>query len=134
VRGRFASSSIPVPKFRSLPVVLVLALAAAGLAGCGKKGPLEPPPGSVQAGKEAKNAPVKGNTFFGPAVEPEQVPIDETEPGRQPLNPQLGVGGTITSAPPSNKPFKPGIAPVGGGSRAKRILPPDKPFILDPLL
>ncbi len=40
---------------KALMIVALLGAAAAGLAGCGVKGPLEPPPGAKAAG-EAKSA------------------------------------------------------------------------------
>ncbi|MFA5954988.1 lipoprotein [Hyphomicrobium sp.] len=40
---------------KSLFIVALLGVASAGIAGCGVKGPLEPPPGAKAAG-EAKSA------------------------------------------------------------------------------
>ena len=123
---------------------LLISLAlATSLSACGRRGPLEPPPGeaavstrkAAQAQNSVETPPPRGNTFFNPSVTPEAVPPDDIDPGNQPINPQLGVGGAIsTPTRVSPRASAPGIAPVGGGSKAKRILPPQNGFILDPLL
>ena len=132
-----------VPVFRSALLFAVFSLAALTLSACGRRGPLEPPPGeaavsakrAAQAQNSVESATVRGNTFFNPSVTPEPLPKDDIDPNNLPLNPQLGVGGAVTTptrvSPRANAP---GIAPVGGGSKAKRILPKQDSFILDPLL
>ncbi|MBY0610613.1 MAG: lipoprotein [Beijerinckiaceae bacterium] len=115
--------------------ILTISLLSMSLGGCGKRGPLEPPPGDVAAKQARSTAPAKTNTFFNPNVTPEQLPIDDIDPANQPINPQLGSTGAVAPATRLNpKAAQPGIAPVGGGRRAKRILPPQDSFILDPLL
>ena len=123
--------SIPARAF----MILATGLLASSLAGCGKRGPLEPPPGDVSSKQAQNSAPAKTNTFFNPSVTPEQLPIDDIDPANQQLNPQLGSSGAVAPATRlNNKAAQPGITPVGGGRKAKRILPPQNSFILDPLL
>lgn len=116
---------------------------AASLSACGRRGPLEPPPGeaavstkrAAQAQNSVETPPPRQNSFFSPSVTPEPVPADDIDPNNLPINPQLGVGGAVTT--PTRQPAnanRPGITPVGGGSKAKRILPPQNGFVLDPLL
>jgi predicted small lipoprotein YifL len=47
--------------FRTLRLSLVLMLIAGGLAACGKRGPLEPPPSQKQAAEEARANESKAN-------------------------------------------------------------------------
>ena len=114
---------------------MIMLLMTLSLGACGRKGPLEPP-GTVGA-KSAKSAtaPAKTNTFFNPNVTPEPLAKDDIDPNNLPLNPQLGVSGVIATPVKQNtRSAAPGIAPIGGGRKAKRILPTQDSFILDPLL
>ena len=104
------------------------------LTGCGRKGALEAPPNDA-----TPRIAQKPNTFFNPASKKEKLPVDPTL--NQPMNPQLVAGGQLVittnktpGATSTGTNTSAGIAPVGGGRKAKRILPPQKDFILDPLL
>ncbi len=119
------------------PVLVLVACLA--LAGCGRKGALEAPPGEASPRAEPKT-----NTFFStpPAGASARVkaPVGDMDPANLPMNPQLGAGGAVVRVSPAvsggtaGSAVRPGIAPVGGGRKAKRILPPKDSFILDPLL
>lgn len=96
---------------RVSPVVwraaLVCGVLALGLSGCGRKGPLEPPPAA--AGK-ASSDPMSNDQM--------------EDDGAQSSD---GTGGTGSGQ------LLPGIAP-GGSKRNQPIVAPKRPFILDPIL
>ncbi len=101
------------------------------LTACGRKGALEALPGDMTPRVEAKR-----NTFFNSNAKIEEAE-DGFDPENSPKNPQLTAAGQLVRATEktgasSDKGI--GVAPVGGGRKGKRILPPQKSFILDPLL
>ncbi len=101
------------------------------LTACGRKGALEAPPGDMTPRVEAKR-----NTFFNTNAKIEKQKSN-LDPNAATLNPQLTAAGQVVRVTgnvetTSNK--APGVAPVGGGRKAKRILPPKDSFFLDPLL
>ena len=101
------------------------------LTGCGRKGALEAPPGDMTPRAEARR-----NTFFNANAKIEK-PDDYIEFSSQPKNPQLTAAGQIIRVTEKAGAYPDkgaGVAPVGGGRKGKRILPPQKSFILDPLL
>lgn len=89
-------------------IALVLA-AALSLIGCGRRGPLEPPPGAP-----ATNAPATGvaDDVSLPKNNTEMAPMDAAS------TPGAGAAGAATSASPAPAPAK----------------APARPFPLDPLL
>ncbi len=118
---------------RLLVTVLACALLASA---CGRRGPLEPPPGAED---KRRAATAENSSTFGGS--PTFRPARETETSQ---NADLGVPST-----PSMQPSLPGttVAPVGpqtisagaAGLRStsrnlRRSPPPTTPFILDPLL
>jgi predicted small lipoprotein YifL len=98
---------------------------------CGRKGALEAPPGDMTPRVEAKR-----NTFFNANAKIEKQKSD-VDPNATVLNPQLTAAGQVvkvTEKTGSSSDKSAGVAPVGGGRKGKRILPPKDDFILDPLL
>jgi predicted small lipoprotein YifL len=82
---RFASVVVkercPVSRNRrSLHLVLIGTLAISfALSGCGRKGPLDPPPGALAAGTKAKDAPPvidKQGRPVAPPGENKRIPLD----------------------------------------------------------
>jgi predicted small lipoprotein YifL len=102
------SRSIPV-----LPapwrVALVCGVIALGVAGCGRKGPLEPPPAA--AGK-ASTDPMRNDQMEDDGAESSD-----------------GAGG----AGSGSGQLLPSVSP-GGHKKPKPIVAPKRPFILDPIL
>ena len=86
---------------RALGAVLLTCLIAAGLAGCGRRGPLEPPPGSAAVPQAVTRAPSPQVTTpagglatepLGPAYQtgvPDQQVVPRTGPSSFPLDPLL---------------------------------------------
>lgn len=113
-------------------VKLIIAMSCAlTLSSCGRKGALEAPPGDMTPRIEAKR-----NTFFNANAKIEKSE-DSLDIPSLPKNPQLTAAGQIvraTEKPGFSSDKGIGVAPVGGGRKGKRILPPQKSFILDPLL
>jgi predicted small lipoprotein YifL len=115
-------------KFFNLLIIPVLLLT---LTACGRKGALEAPPGDMTPRVEAKR-----NTFFNANAKIEKQKSD-VDPNSAVLNPQLTAAGQVVPAVAKTNTVSDkglGVAPVGGGRKAKRILPPKDSFILDPLL
>jgi predicted small lipoprotein YifL len=102
-----------VPLFRSMLVVIVLAVAVSA---CGRRGPLEPPPraAAAQAGQQ-------------------QAAQQPLAPGDQVAdldgNPDVAEARSIDGAP-----TLPGVSPQRSGRRPPPITPPKRAFVLDPLL
>ena len=120
-----------VLKLLKLSKFCLLSFLVITLVGCGRKGALESPPNDMTPRVEAKR-----NTFFNANAKIEK-PEDYVEFSSQPKNPQLTAGGQAIrpvekTGVGSDK--SAGVAPVGGGRKGKRILPPQKSFVLDPLL
>ena len=85
-----------------LPHSLVLRLALAGafaaalaLAGCGRKGPLDPPPGASLEGVAQPNAPNlisnKGRPAIGSEQDEENPGVDENGRARAPKGPKKRI-------------------------------------------
>jgi predicted small lipoprotein YifL len=89
---------------------------------CGRKGALEAPPGDMTPRVEAKR-----NTFFNAnaKIEKQKSDVDPNATGQVVK---------VTEKTGSSSDKSAGVAPVGGGRKGKRILPPKDDFILDPLL
>jgi predicted small lipoprotein YifL len=126
---------------RTLPTLVLVTLAAASLtlAGCGRRGPLEPPPGAPDArraeaaqGGQAVNQPA-ANTGFGPQINPEADPANQVPDG---LPPRPATPETIRLDAPGIQGAPPQLAgrPAPTGPDVRRSPPPRTPFILDPLL
>ena len=119
-----------VPKIFYTRLLIVISVCLT-LPACGRKGALEAPPGDLTPRVEARR-----NTFFNTNAKIEEAE-DGFDPETSPKNPQLTAAGQVVRATEktgasSDKGI--GVAPVGGGRKGKRILPPQKNFILDPLL
>jgi len=98
---------MPVIRRRSAPaLLLVAAVLLPALGGCGRRGPLEPPPGSVEYRPPATSRAGQATTTQASRV------VDQT----QPQNP-FGAPDT------ENEPLAP-----------PRSMAPKRPFFLDPLL
>lgn len=142
-------------RFRT-PAALILVLACAGtLAGCGVKGPLEPPPKAASGGPQA-SAPAGG---VAPVAAANGAPADASEPASVStwnVNQSAMVAQTGTAAAPlSAAPTPMSGAPAtltgsssGGSQQGKthtgvrstaptsldQVTHPNTPFILDGLL
>lgn len=90
----------------------VLALLGLALAGCGRRGDLEAPPGSIASGTPAISPPAPGSG------------------GPNSVQPFVGPGSNPTAAPRTAVVGEPVTAPA----RAKRAPKPADSFFLDPLL
>jgi predicted small lipoprotein YifL len=102
------SRSVPVPS-AAWRAALLCGVLAVAIAGCGRKGPLEPPPAAAATGA-ASSDPLQN---------------DEIEDdGAQSSD---GAGGT------GGGQLLPSIAP-GGAKRSQPIQAPKRPFILDAIL
>lgn len=113
-------------RFTRLPIALLVG--AMVLAGCGVKGPLEPPPGSVAPGATApagagpNSATVQNvqTDIPGPSVTSTQTEVQSnTNVTRSPL----------LAAEKKKKRVKKGNVPL-----TSEVQVPDEPFIFDPLL
>jgi predicted small lipoprotein YifL len=119
-----------VPKIFYTRLIIAASLALS-LSACGRKGALEAPSGDMTPRVEAKR-----NTFFNNNAKIEKQKSD-VDPSATVLNPQLTAAGQVVPAVAKTNTVSDkgvGVAPVGGGRKAKRILPPKDSFILDPLL
>jgi predicted small lipoprotein YifL len=119
-----------VPKISYLQLIIATSLVFT-LTACGRKGALEAPPGDMTPRVEAKR-----NTFFNTNAKIEKQKADVNE-RNAPLNPQLTAVGQVVPATAKtvvSSDKSAGVLPVGGGRKAKRILPPQDSFFLDPLL
>jgi len=133
---------------RQFTLLALAAGLAAGASGCGRRGPLEPPPYTEQ-GREwnrrqgrnpdgtprrAGEAPPQGSVSQAVSNEDDQrgtVDVEEQiERNRVEGQPQL------PSDPTQSDPGQtsPSIAPTGSRRRPPGIVPPKRAFILDPLL
>jgi predicted small lipoprotein YifL len=113
---------------------LVIALAGAALAGCGRRGPLEPPPDSAQGREFARRraqSPGQPRGSVAAAVENRQ-----PEPGSVDVEGQIegrrAEGEPASPADPGS--IAPQVTPTGGRRRPPGIVPPKRDFLLDPLL
>lgn len=117
--------------------VLLLACLAATIAGCGRRGPLEPPPNAPAAAAQAQPAAPTfgGGTTFRPARQTETDVADVSDPAAPPM-PQMQPGAGQDAAVPV------GSQTISAGSAGLRTTPrdlrrsgaPQTPFLLDPLL
>jgi predicted small lipoprotein YifL len=125
----------------------ILAIAAGlGLAACGRRGPLEPPPYTAQGrewnrrqGRNPDGTPRRagqeqqqqGSVQEGLARDQDERTTRDVE-GDIERNRTEGVAGTPSDPTQSG----PGgsITPTAGRRRPPGIVPPKQPFILDPLL
>ncbi len=116
---------------------MVLALAAcAALLGCGRKGPLELPPGTPQAGQNQQKTqtgaaqPTTDQATTSPAVaalaDTQAVILNRDTPSGVPQSPNQVIQAPTSAAAVAAQPPKP---PINGA-------PTNKPatFVLDPLL
>ncbi|WP_156898186.1 LPS translocon maturation chaperone LptM [Methylocapsa acidiphila] len=97
------------PNFGALPILGALALCALCLSGCGRRGPLEPPPGAA-----ASNAPLTGT--------PDAVQGPKNSPDPSAPNPAVAAEAQAEGKTEPAKALPP------------RATVPPKPFFLDPLL
>ncbi len=118
-------------------VVIGLALAVA-LSACGRRGPLEPPPGAPTQPRAQASDPQNASTFAGtstfrPARETETTANTAPEAPETPQAQTLLPGQVATPVGPQT------ISAGSAGLRTtprnvRRSPPPTTPFILDPLL
>jgi predicted small lipoprotein YifL len=115
-------------------IVAVLACAAM-LPACGRRGPLEPPPGTADRRAQTAQDTAASSSFAGSTS---MRPTRQTETTDNTLDPDLPatpdqpadiISGPITGAPATTTTTRSGA--VRGGRRSP---PPNTPFILDPLL
>ena len=140
-------------RFRT-PAALILVLACAGsLAGCGVKGPLEPPPkaaaGSPQAGSQGGTQPLAANA--APAASSDVASDSAWSVNQSTMVAQTGTATAPLAAAPPPMAAAPATVTgsssggaqhsrthVGGTSTAPtsldQVTRPNKPFILDGLL
>jgi predicted small lipoprotein YifL len=131
----------------------ILAIAAGlGLAACGRRGPLEPPPYTAQGqewnrrqGRNPDGTPKRagqqppqqqqGSVQEGLRRDQDERTTRDVE-GDIERNRTEGVAGTPsdpTQTEPSGS-VAPSVSPTGGRRRPPGIVPPKRDFILDPLL
>jgi predicted small lipoprotein YifL len=109
---------------------LVSASAAILLAGCGRRGALEPPPDSAQGREFARRraqAPGQPRGSVAGAVEQEEAQRQGVDVERQ-LE-ERSPEANVPSVPDASQ-----LSPTGGRRRPPGIVPPRRSFVLDPLL
>lgn len=102
------------PYFRA---AVILAAIALPLAGCGRRGPLEPPPGAAVSG-----APLTG------------VPDEDRRARMFPDALPQTAGGALDAGPVSPQNEAPAVSTPPARAPSPAAAPQRKPFILDPLL
>jgi predicted small lipoprotein YifL len=124
---------MPVTQRSAKPVcVLIASLGVALLlSGCGRRGPLEPPPGSRQPAAQAQGGSTfAGSPTFRPGRETSTTANTSEEAPATPQVPQPGASNL-----PAVQTVNPGGTEARSGPRSQRqSAPPRTPFILDPLL
>jgi predicted small lipoprotein YifL len=121
---------------RTFAGLVLLLAAAASASGCGRRGPLEPPPGAQQRQAEAGSDFAAGASFAPPRrtdVELTEGAADGVPP--TPVIDSPGAAAFGTAVPGQPQAISGSSAGLGSGQRnARRSPPPRVPFILDPLL
>jgi predicted small lipoprotein YifL len=116
---------------------------AAGLSACGRRGPLEPPPHTAQgqewARRTGRNRQQGQQQTQGSVREGLQRDDDdrntvdvERDVERRNLEGQPNLPSDPSRSDPGVQPGA--VTPVGGRRRPPGIVPPNRPFVLDPLL
>lgn len=129
--------------------ILVALLAGAGLAACGRRGPLEPPPYTEQGrewnrrqGRNPDGTPrragqpqaAQGSVQEGLARDQDERTTRDVEADVE-RNRTEGVAAAPSDPTQSGQQsVAPSISPTGGRRRPPGIVPPKRDFILDPLL
>ncbi|MGL4243814.1 MAG: LPS translocon maturation chaperone LptM [Beijerinckiaceae bacterium] len=130
--------------------LIVALLAGAGLAACGRRGPLEPPPYTAQGQEwQRRQGRNPDGTRREPGQRPAQGRVQEGLQRERDARTTVDVEGDIerrstegtartpsdpTQTDPGGAPVTPSISPQSARRRPPGIVPPKRDFILDPLL
>lgn len=127
---------------RTFAGLVLLIAAAASTSGCGRRGPLEPPPGA-QTASQAQQRQAEASSGFAAGASfapPRRTDVELTEGAADgvPPTPVIDSPGATafgTAVPGQPQAISGSSAGLGSGQRnARRSPPPRVPFILDPLL
>ncbi len=133
--------------------LIVALLATAGLAACGRRGPLEPPPYTEQGRewnrRQGRNPDGTPRRAGQPAEQPQgsvQEGLQRDQDQRTTADVEADIeqrrvegqarapSDPTQSEPGGQQTQTPAISPTGARRRPPGIVPPKQPFILDPLL
>lgn len=115
---------------------VVIGLTGLVLAGCGRRGPLEPPPDSAQGREFARRRAQQPGQPRGSVAGA----VQNQEAQRQGVDLEGQIESNRTEAeieprsPAMPDTVAPQITPTGGRRRPPGIVPPKRDFLLDPLL